>query len=137
MGLDMVAGDSTWHASYGGFANLRDQIAEAAGFDRRTHYEGRFTPHALKGYWIDPDDFDIRMSGLPRDNIEEVQDDIDYLLLHSDCDGILPPFAAGKVAARLSDLIYKIEDAYDRERAQSLVEFLREASEDGNIVEFA
>jgi len=133
----MLAGDDNWNTSYGGFARMRDLIAEAAGFDRHTHYKGRFTPYSLKGYWIDPYDFDIRMSGLPLDSIEEVEDDIDYLLLHSDCDGILPPFAAGKVAARLSDLIYKIEDGYYREQIHSLMVFLRTASENGNIVEFA
>src|SRR5690606_7237977 len=43
MGLYLKANSSDWYISYGGFQALRDVIAEAAGFDRRERYKGRFS----------------------------------------------------------------------------------------------
>lgn len=136
MGLYLKANSSGWYISYGGFQALRDVIAEAAGFDRRERYKGRFSLNTLQGYWIDMENFDVMNSGLPTEGLDIAEDDLDYLMLHSDCDGILPAFAAGKVAVRLSDLVYKIKDEHNRERVHSLSVFLRQAGEDGSLVEF-
>lgn len=138
MGLDLHAGSGsselTWHASYSGFARVRDALAEAAGINRHDHYRDRFSMYSLCGYWIDPKDFTARSIG--DHSFERVEDPLDYLMLHSDCEGILPAFAARKLADRIDGLLPKIKDDYRREHIELLASFLREAGDEGEMVHF-
>lgn len=138
MGLDLYAGSGStelnWHASYGGFQSVRNALAEAAGIDRHEHYADRFSMYSLYGYWIDPDDFTARTA--PQHSFERVEDPLDYLMLHSDCEGILPAFAARKLADRIDELLPKIKDDYRREHIELLASFLREAGDEGEMIHF-
>ena len=93
MGLDTT--HDCFHGAYSRFRRFREAVQEAAGIDEEKWDEeihsiienGDVCPDLLGAYygWA-PDD------------------DIKYLLAHSDCDGLLWPMHALKIAVRLEEL---------------------------------
>lgn len=103
--MTISAGERSWDYSPTAFAILRDVVALSLGYeDRKEAYAGRHTDLTLMGFWIDPDD---RFATQP---VEAPADDIDYLMLHQDVEGILMPWCAGRVADRLRDILAHMED---------------------------
>jgi hypothetical protein len=88
------------------------------------------------GYWHDPDNSVFHP-------VHEPADDIDYLMLHQDCEGILPLFAVRRVRDRLLDIVPRITQtslwpSFDsRLQAEQLLNFFEYASEEGHMVVFS
>ena len=104
MGLD--CSHNAWHGSYTGFTRWRTAVAQAAGF-----------PLGLDEYYSVPED---RIPVMPaRDGYDNAvwlgewpeglpKDVIDVLLVHSDCEGIIPWRFTQPLADRLTDLLPKM-----------------------------
>ena len=111
MGIDFSRGNAHW--SYGGFNSFRHRLAECIG--------------------IDLDD----MLGFGGDiQWDTVNDPIEPLLNHSDCDGVLTAEQCLTVAPRLAELVKDWPDDYDKSHALELVEGMKEAIEDDADIEF-
>lgn len=120
MGLDTT--HNCWHGSYGGFKEFRELVGRAAGLPYRVitdpdDYDkggytvdidwDLYTDENLHGRWrkkkpVWQQKGDIY--GTPR------QDDVLYLIVHSDCDGQL---RRGYLSA-LRDRLIELEPEYDR-----------------------
>lgn len=127
-----------WNYSYGTFMRVREAIARALGIeDRETYYAGKFTNHTLLGYWVNPE-----TENHMGESVLEPEDDIDFLMLHQDCEGILPPWASARVAARLKDIIVHMSDdsAWDSLRTRQvtveLLDLLEWAGENDCMLHF-
>lgn len=90
MGIDFSHGDAHW--SYSGFHQFRLRVAESIGInlDEMVGF----------GSFLDPDPPKV-----PKKSWDTVNDDIKYLLDHSDCDGGMTPEVCLKVAKRLREII--------------------------------
>jgi hypothetical protein len=131
MGLDTDY--DCWHGSYGAFNWFRTALAIAAGLPLVTEgqrvpcivpiAEDRFKPQNYQGEW------------------DEYPDDpLVVLLVHSDCDGVLPADIVGPLADRLAGIRDKLPDGPEwdswRPRCDQFIAGLRAARADGNPVEF-
>jgi len=68
---------------------------------------------------------------------EKITDNIEPLLNHSDCDGILSPEECKRVAPRLRELIKDwLDDDYDKVKALKLADGMEEAVNMGEDFEF-
>lgn len=114
MGLD--TSHDCWHGSYGGFAEFREAVGKAAGFNYRTRKD-ELGSHSLLD--IDWDSVPIERLygkwGKQPPTVESVgiydppiTDPVLYLLVHSDCDGKL---RRGYLPA-LRNRLEEIEPAY-------------------------
>lgn len=122
MGLDISAGTKDWHASYGGFNRIREHLGELAGVPLHEVKE-HFTK-GLYGFWY------------PNDT---VPDDLIFLQAHYDCEGILMPYTAEKIAARVRTLLSASTTTDPDMRAHILefVELLEHAAEEYEVVMFS
>lgn len=120
MGLDTT--HDCWHGSYGGFREFREMVGRAAGLPYRiitdqTHYDfgqptvdidwDLYTDENLHGRWHKQRPVWQRAGdvyGTPK------QDDVLYLIVHSDCDGEL----RREYLPRLRDRLIEIEPEYER-----------------------
>ena len=135
--MSLYAGDQSW-GSNSALKIVRDAIAEALGVDRAEHWNPRMTNDTLMGYWHDPVDsvFSVPSS-------EVVDDPIDYLMLHQDCEGILPAFTIPALAERLSEILPNLNDevpwtAFNpRRQVEGLLELLVYAADNGLPVTFS
>lgn len=100
MGLDTSHG--CWHGSYGSFAEWRCDLAKHLGW--------RFVPGRRRDDYLIPDEHLAPALGQFEkvadgnwDGIEPF-DVIDVLMLHSDCDGIIPARFCEPLARRLGEL---------------------------------
>jgi hypothetical protein len=138
VGLDVS--HDTWHGAYSAFSRWRNGIAEAAGFDLTPREE----MHGQLGYWRDewetiPDLSDKLMGkwDTPPD------DPLLVLLIHSDCDGVIPAAVVPFLADRLEALLPKLTDeevgghiGNMRTKTQTFIDGLRAAAEAREDVEF-
>jgi len=136
--MGLYAGGKHLSYGYSGFQSVRLAIGKALGYeDYRKELRDKFTDYALMGFWIDPEETWVLAPA------EEPEDDIEYLLLHQDCAGILLPWTSRRIAARLRDVIAHIPDDSvwptfnTRLQTIELLDFLDYAGENGYIVEFA
>jgi hypothetical protein len=129
MGLDISHG--AFSAPYSNFARFRRTLWEAAGIELvdsqerpgervpALWYDERFTIDNYMGEW----------ELLPEDPLVA-------LIVHSDCDGILPSAVLSFLAHRIEELVPKIDDEYQREQATEFIEGCRAAADAGEDLEF-
>lgn len=142
MGLDTT--HNCWHGPYGAFTRFRNELARAAGYTVRPltleesmelgiggdHVEIDWDVFKLKNYFGEWD-------APPGD------DPLLYLLVHSDCEGVIHPEQGVQIAERLEQLADLVSDEIAPSRGQRMREKtlqfargLREAAEAGEDVEF-
>jgi hypothetical protein len=135
MGLDIT--HDCWHGAYSAFSRWRNELARVAGYQFTTGEHGRqyvalpwedFTNANLMGEW----------GSMPGD------DPLLWLIVHSDCDGVLHPEQGALIAARLEELLPQLDDIHAighispsmRAKTQAFINGLRAAAEAGEDVEF-
>jgi hypothetical protein len=135
MGLDVS--HDCWSGAYSRFYRFRNALAEAAGLPVREREE------SAPSYWRD------EWEDLPGEQIMDVvmgkwnrlpEDPLLVLLIHSDCDGIIPAEAAPFLAGRLEQLAPSLaETDHDQHRTRALqfAAGLLVAAEAGEDVEFS
>jgi len=120
MGLDTT--HDAWHGPYSKFARWRRALAEAAGMpelgDIYGHQNGN-DPAYVTFAMLKPDD-------------------IHLLLDHSDCDGVISPEDAEKIAHRLEELLSEpaLQEEDWQERTKQFIEGARLAFSLGEQIQF-
>lgn len=130
MGLD--TSHDCWHGSYGGFGIWRRRLAAVAGYE--------LTPRYVSLPW---EMFEERhLLGEGWDSLP-IEDPLIYLLVHSDCDGVIHPEESRHLAARLEQLAPLMPEnegfGYNRSWRRATERFaagLRRAAEAGEDVDF-
>ena len=118
MGLGVYANDErVWSASYSTFGDFRRAILEAAP-DYVPIPTSELTDERIQGFWLHQPD-----------------DALAFLIEHSDCDGVILPYDAGRLADRLEGLREAVSADW-RDDIDAWVSGLREASATKTIVEF-
>lgn len=132
MGLD--TSHDCWHGAYSAFSRWRYELARVAGYkadEQQRDYElpwDMFEDKNYQGEWDSP----------PGD------DPLLYLLVHSDCDGVIHPEHGIHIAARLEQLLPLLDDSEAqghiwpsmRGKTQQFIDGLREAAKAGEDVDF-
>lgn len=143
MGLDTTHG--CWHGAYSAFTRWRNELARAAGYRVRDpndeeraaglysqtvdlHWDV-FKDKNYQGEWDSP----------PGD------DPLLFLLVHSDCDGVIHPGQGIRIAQRLEQLLPLLDGTeaighirpHMRGMTQQFIDGLKAAAEAGEDVEFA
>jgi len=134
MGLDTT--HDCWHGAYGAFARWRNELARAAGYkitEPRIGQPGYELPWEMfedknyQGEWNSP----------PGD------DPLLYLLVHSDCDGVIHPAQGVHIAARLEQLLPDLDDSKSaghitsmKGKTRQFIDGLRAAANSGEDVVF-
>lgn len=143
MGLDTTHG--CWRGSYSAFARWREKLADVAGYDyvEATGKYGTF--HSLCVDWAGAPDPELlgEWGDVVPHRLDGTPDPLLYLLMHSDCEGVLKAEHCGPLADRLEELIELLPDEDDRghignwrDKTQTFIDGLRLASEAGEDVEF-
>lgn len=122
MGLDTTHG--CWSGAYSAFSRWRDAIAVAAGISPDWN---SYSYENYQGEWNSPP-----------------SDPLLYLLVHSDCDGVIHPEHGTQVAGRLEQLLPQLDSheghghiqPHLRGVTEQFIAGLREAAEAGEDVEF-
>lgn len=125
MGLDIS--HDAWHGAYSSFTRWRHGLAKAAGYQVLHVDWGHLPPDVFSGDWGDT----------------QPDDPLLYLIAHSDCDGVLSPDAASRLADRLEELLPNLPVEADlghigdwREKTQKFIDGCRLASTTGEQLEF-
>lgn len=130
MGLD--TSHNAWHGAYSAFNRWRSQLAEVAGYPNPSDDYGldwaAFKDENLYGRW----------------GHVVLPDALQYLLVHSDCDGELMPEHAALVADRLTELVPLLPDGSGgghirdwREVTQQFIDGCRAAAAEDKPIVFA
>jgi len=109
--------------SYSGFMDFRIRLAKEIGInlEEMKYFE------ILSG-------FNNKQKGKDWEN---VNDDIVPLLIHSDCDGNMPPETCAKVVLRLRQLISTWKNGdYDKQQAVKLADAMDRCVRENNNLEF-
>lgn len=133
-----------WHGSYDGFAKFRERLCDAAGLPT--------TPSRLGGRYLDADWENVtedQVMGHWGDTVPQITetiygpyitDPLLYLLIHSDCEGVLENRYLPQLRDRLVELLPKMDegDWYDNPRGQTqaFIDGLSRAIDAGDDVEF-
>lgn len=134
MGLDTTYG--CWHGPYSAFNRWRTEVARAAGMPivRRDDEDRREYP----ALWGEPEwaggEHAVAVAQGEWDELPE--DPLLVLLLHSDCDGIIPVEALLPLAERLEEIAPQMNEDYDRDATARFAQGLRAAAAAGKPVEF-
>lgn len=135
--MGLWASHGCWDAgAYSAFARWRRELARAAGYKiLEPHFEqpdyelpwDMFEPKNYQGEWDSP----------PGD------DPLLFLLVHSDCDGVIHPAQGIHIAARLEQLLPLLDESQAgghitsmRGRTQAFIDGLRKAAAADEDVEF-
>lgn len=104
MGLD--TSHDCWHGAYSAFTRWRNKLAELAGFemaeDIKLKGEGRIY-HDLP--LIDWGHIPEKSPWGEWGDAKEPDDPLVYLIVHSDCEGVIHPKEAARLMARLKELL--------------------------------
>lgn len=106
MGLDTT--HDCWHGSYGSFTRWRTTLARAAGYRISEPAPENGYARYVDLNWdvFQPGHFMGEWNGfVPGD------DPLMYLIVHSDCDGVIHPQQGRHIAARLEQLLPKLDDS--------------------------
>lgn len=121
MGVSISTREVDWSYSYGTFNRVREILGEAAGVPLGSVSE--YFDKGLWGFWT-PDD--------------EVPDDLIFLQSHQDCEGILMPYTAERIAYRIRKILSELDtDPEMREIIVGLVEVLENSAEEYEVVMFS
>lgn len=101
MGLDTT--HNCFHGPYGAFNRWRDAVARAAGYQFK-----RFDGEYRDAVDLDWDVFDLKNYQGEWD-IVPGDDPLLYLIVHSDCDGVMHPEQGRHLVARLRQLAPKVD----------------------------
>jgi hypothetical protein len=136
MGLDTT--HDAWHGAYSAFSRWRNELARVAGY-RLARDPGGITTSVVLPW----EDFTManllgEWSSMPGD------DPLLWLIIHSDCDGVIHPEQGTLIAARLEGLLPELDDTEAsghiypsmRAKTQVFIDGLRAAAEAGEDVEF-
>lgn len=135
MGLD--TSHDCWHGAYSAFSRWRNDVAVAAGYKLKRYDNGHltvdlpwedFTAENLQGEW----------NSMPGD------DPLLFLIIHSDCDGVIHPSEGALLADRLEQLLPKLDDTeahghiwpHTRGKTEQFIAGLRDAASRGEDVDF-
>jgi hypothetical protein len=130
MGLDTTHG--CWNGPYGGFQRWRQEVARAAGY-RIPEREGIRDPYyELPWEMFEDKNYQGEWDSIPGD------DPLLFLLVHSDCDGVIHPQHGAHLADRLEQLLPLLDESVYRvrENTERFIDGLRKAAAAGEDVEF-
>ena len=135
MGLDTSHG--CWHGAYSAFARWRRELARAAGY------------RILEPSFDSPD-YDLPWDMFENKNYQGEWDTVPgddpllYLLVHSDCDGVIHPEQGVHIARRLESLLPLLDESASgghltsvRAKTQQFIDGLKAAAAAGEDVEFS
>jgi hypothetical protein len=142
MGLDTTHG--AWHGSYSAFLRWRHTLAEAAGYRIR-----EATPEE-RDAGVYSSIVDIHWEAFEAKNYQGEWDTVPgddpllYLLVHSDCDGVIHPEQGVHIARRLEQLLPLLDDTevighirpHMRGKTQQFIDGLQAAVKAREDVEF-
>ena len=118
MGLSIYSGDDrVWHSSYSYFGDFRRELCDAAGVDIVALCESA-DEDEKQGLWL-----------------YQPAEPLAFLIAHSDCDGVILPYNAGRLAERLGDLVNAVDERYDDD-LDRLISFLNHANATYTTLEF-
>ncbi len=134
-----------WTGAYSAFLRWRNTLAEAAGYQLRDptpeERAGGFYAKSVDIRWDEfkPENYLGGWDTVPGD------DPLLYLIVHSDCDGIIHPEQAVHIARRLEFLLPLLDDTEAtghiapsmRAKTQVFIDGLKTAVEAGEDVTFA
>lgn len=109
MGLDTT--HDAYHGGYAGYSIMREALGRAAGWtmDPDKHMVavdwGKDSPDTIGDE--QPEWARARFGDIDRD--EWPWDPIIFLWAHEDCEGVIPPAMAGAIAARIEELLPKVD----------------------------
>lgn len=135
MGLD--TSHDCWHGSYGGFMQFREAVGRAAGLPYREYTLDInwdiYPEEALYGRWRK-----VRPVWEREGDIysHPTQDDVLYLIIHSDCEGQLRNGYLPKLKARLEELAPKLAGVYYEAALHRFIMGLGAAIAAGEHVDF-
>lgn len=137
MSMGMRTGDRYESFQYTSeFGAVRRALSEAAGLgDFYEYSRPRMTNLTLLGYWVNPE----REAHISGEEVKVVEDPLDYLLLHQDCEGILPHWCLYDLINRMEPLIHQMpNDVFGvRGHALRMLYLFKDAYEDGETVVFS
>jgi hypothetical protein len=150
MGLD--TSHNCWHGAYSSFAHWRNDIGRVIGWAKRTE-AGQTTDYVIPEDRVpkqaapadetvteDGETYTIKWSEGYDNSVwlghwdKDPEDVIDVLMLHSDCEGIIPHRFCGPLAARLNDLLPDMDEW--TERTNQFINGLLLADDLGEDVDF-
>jgi hypothetical protein len=133
-----------WIGAYSAFTRWRNELARAAGYEIRDptdeeKAEGFYSP-SVDLHWeaFKPENYQGEWDTVPGD------DPLLYLIVHSDCDGVIHPEQAVHIARRLESLLPLLDDKEAighirpsmRVKTQAFIDGLKAAVKAGEDVEF-
>lgn len=124
MGLDTT--HDCWHGSYSWFTWWRNYLAELGGY---VPSEGYIPLAAINYDMYDEECF------LGEWEVYKIYDPLLYLLVHSDCDGVIHPKEGRLLHARLVELLPLVNEEWE-EKTNLFIDGLKEAYENNEDVEF-
>lgn len=104
MGLDVS--HNCWSGPYSAFNRWRDKLAEVAGY-KFVHSNDGFPHDVVDLQW---DSYQTK--NYYGDWDTEPDDALIYLIVHSDCEGVIHPEHAGPLADRLTKLLPYLSDTH-------------------------
>lgn len=131
MGLD--TSHDCWHGPYGAFQLWRQELARAAGYQVVNERRGLGEPY----YELPWDQFEDKNYQGEWDSIPG-DDPLMFLLVHSDCDGVIRPEHGIHLAGRMEQLLPLLDDDVYRvrEHTERFIDGLRKAAAAGEDVDF-
>ena len=133
-----------WDGAYSAFLRWRHTLAEAAGYkireatpeERANHIYGPSVD--IRWDMFEPENYQGEWGFVPGD------DPLLYLLVHSDCDGVIHPEQGIHIARRLEQLLPLLDDTeaighirpHMRGKTQQFIDGLKVAAASGEDVEF-
>jgi hypothetical protein len=137
MGLD--TSHDCWHGPYGGFLRWRHALAEAAGYKIREptpeeRAEGIYS-RSVDIHWemFEAKNYQGEWGFVPGD------DPLLFLIVHSDCDGVIHPAQGIHIARRLEQLLPLLDDpdaGWLQDRTRKFIDGLKAAAAAGEDVDF-
>jgi hypothetical protein len=134
MGLD--TSHDCWTGAYGAFSRWRTELARAAGYK-------------ILEPSMDQPDYDLPWEIFEDKNYQGEWDRVPgddpllYLLVHSDCDGVIHPKQGIHIARRLEQLLPMLDESKSgghipsmRDKTQKFIDGLKTAAAAGQDVEF-
>ena len=137
MGLD--TSHDCWHGPYGAFLRWRHTLAETAGYKIREptpeERDAGIYSKSVDIHWevFEPENYQGEWDFVPGD------DPLLYLIVHSDCDGVIHPAQGIHIAARLEQILPLLDGSdadWLQEKTRKFIDGLKAAAAAGEDVDF-